>query len=293
MKEPIFNYHTHTYRCGHASDAKDEEYVVAAINLGLKRLGFSDHIPPMPGIVHNPIGRMAPNQKDDYLNSIKNLKEKYIDEIEIIVGWEAEYDERLLPFLLTSKNEVDFMILGAHSTHSGMKIFERGKPLEYAKNICDAIKSGLYDIVAHPDTFMLQRDKAEDETKFLEEAKEASLLICKTAKAYNVPLEINFNGILNSRGKTYPDGELGYPHSLFWNTAKEVGTLVILGIDAHSPCRFDAFYDSLALINKTINLKDLNFVDDNYQSVIARSNNHKLREALTNIRNNVFSKESP
>ena len=36
------NYHTHTARCGHAIGT-DEEYVQAAIQAGLKTLGFSDH----------------------------------------------------------------------------------------------------------------------------------------------------------------------------------------------------------------------------------------------------------
>jgi transcriptional pleiotropic repressor len=34
------NYHTHTYRCGHAI-GNDEEYVLEAIGLGLQTLGFS------------------------------------------------------------------------------------------------------------------------------------------------------------------------------------------------------------------------------------------------------------
>ena len=33
------NYHTHTYRCGHAIGT-DEEYVLAAIEKGFKENGF-------------------------------------------------------------------------------------------------------------------------------------------------------------------------------------------------------------------------------------------------------------
>ena len=44
----IANYHTHTYRCGHAV-GEDREYVETAIARGLKTLGFSEHIPmPFP-----------------------------------------------------------------------------------------------------------------------------------------------------------------------------------------------------------------------------------------------------
>ena len=39
-----YNYHTHTYRCGHAI-GEDEEYIKVSIQNGIKHLGFSDHIP--------------------------------------------------------------------------------------------------------------------------------------------------------------------------------------------------------------------------------------------------------
>ena len=38
------NYHTHTARCRHAS-GEDREYVLAAVQSGVKILGFSDHAP--------------------------------------------------------------------------------------------------------------------------------------------------------------------------------------------------------------------------------------------------------
>ena len=38
------NFHTHTTRCQHAIDS-EQEYIEAAIEMGIKRLGFSDHIP--------------------------------------------------------------------------------------------------------------------------------------------------------------------------------------------------------------------------------------------------------
>ena len=83
-----FNYHTHTYRCGHANGT-DEDYVQAAIKAGYKILGFSDHGPykhiPSPGL------RMDWEQLDDYIESLTALKEKYKDQIEIHIGLETEY----------------------------------------------------------------------------------------------------------------------------------------------------------------------------------------------------------
>ena len=52
------NYHTHTFRCGHAS-GKDEDYVKAAVNRKFDVLGFSDHVPwPYESTYRNPGVRM-------------------------------------------------------------------------------------------------------------------------------------------------------------------------------------------------------------------------------------------
>ena len=40
----LANFHTHTYRCHHASGT-DREYVESAIRAGVKVLGFADHSP--------------------------------------------------------------------------------------------------------------------------------------------------------------------------------------------------------------------------------------------------------
>ena len=41
-----FNYHHHTYRCGHADlDTEDEEYVKEYIKMGFKKIAFTDHCP--------------------------------------------------------------------------------------------------------------------------------------------------------------------------------------------------------------------------------------------------------
>ena len=57
MEKLISNYHTHTYRCGHALPNPDIDYVKKAISLGYKNLGFSDHA-PFKGVYH-PSMRMS------------------------------------------------------------------------------------------------------------------------------------------------------------------------------------------------------------------------------------------
>ena len=40
----ICNYHTHTFRCHHAVGT-EREYIERAIAGGIKKMGFSEHIP--------------------------------------------------------------------------------------------------------------------------------------------------------------------------------------------------------------------------------------------------------
>ena len=87
-----FNYHTHTYRCGHADlNLKDEEYVEEFIKMGFHKIAFTDHCPQKNKIdVRNNI-RMQYSQRKEYLESIRQLKEKYKGKIQIESGYEVEY----------------------------------------------------------------------------------------------------------------------------------------------------------------------------------------------------------
>jgi histidinol-phosphatase (PHP family) len=52
----------HTYRCGHAENVSDEEYIKKAISLGASGIWFTDHA-PFPG---DPFGnRMKYSELDE------------------------------------------------------------------------------------------------------------------------------------------------------------------------------------------------------------------------------------
>ena len=230
-KNMLKNYHTHTFRCHHASGT-DEEMVLAAIEVGIKTLGFSDHGPlPYKDFVSGM--RMTVEESKDYFKSVRTLKEKYKDQIEIKIGFEYEYFPEFIPFLKQFKeeNQIDYYILGHHFVPDEITgvhtcdITEKKDVLLYKENVIDGINSGLFRYVAHPDMFM-QNYKEFDET-----AKKASADICLAAKRKNIPLEYNIYGI---RKSALAGREL-YPVENFWHIAGEVGNSVILGIDAHNP----------------------------------------------------------
>ncbi|MCQ2741871.1 MAG: histidinol-phosphatase [Bacilli bacterium] len=260
----IRNYHTHTFRCGHAV-GEDEEYVKHAIKGGIKVLGFADHC-ILPDYVQ-PGMRGDPEMIDDYISSLEELKEKYKDQIEIHIGFECEYMPEYLDYYkyLLETKKVEYLIMGQHCHMIDGKIYfyvhvpgGRGGLLESAQDMVKGIKTGLFKYVCHPDMFMEWWKKWDDT------AIEAARMICKAASEYHVPLEINGGrhrpGSANMpyEGKMIPS----YPYPPFWKIAAEYGCEVIFGMDAHNPVHLDEMnYDDMYQMAKDFGLKIVEKLD--------------------------------
>lgn len=144
-----FNYHTHTRRCGHAdNNMSDEDFVKEFIKKGFMKIAFTDHCPEKEEIDHRTNMRMKYNEKNEYLDSIKSLKEKYKNKIEIETGFEIEYLPGQEENLYELKNETDKLILGQHFIYGGkneLKCFRKHDftnedILKYAEYIKTAIE---------------------------------------------------------------------------------------------------------------------------------------------------------
>ncbi len=245
-KNIIANYHTHTKRCMHAT-GEDREYVEAAIESGLKILGFSDHTPYPTGTGFISGMRMPLSAADGYFNSIMELKNEYKNDIKIYAGVEAEYFpehfDKLVEFM--KDYPLDYMILGHHfvpDEQFGMYVgapFTDKKILDmYVENVIAGIKTGRYAYVAHPD---LPNYQGSDKDEAL---KAGFHKICKAAKENNVPLEINVLGHMR---------KIQYPSDRFFAIAGEYGNDVIIGMDIHNPKHFfekEAVNDCIKLAEK-------------------------------------------
>lgn len=262
-----FNYHTHTYRCGHADEnMKDEDYVKLFIEQGFKKIAFTDHCPEKEIIDHRTNMRMDYSEKDDYIDSICYLKEKYKDKIAIESGFEVEYLPGQEKNLLELKEMTDILVLGQHfiyaDNNKDLKIFRKHKfsdedLIKYANYIDTAMKLQIPDIVVHPDLYMLTRNK------FGEIEKKVAEMICKSAEKYNIPLEINlteaFMYLSNLKDK------ISYPCKEFWEVATNYDIKVIYGIDAHYKEQIRLYADSIEMVNKIIGkeiIEKLNFCND-------------------------------
>jgi len=223
------NYHTHTTRCKHAIGL-DEDYVVAAIEAGIEILGYSDHSPwPLHEFESGYI-RMALDELPDYLHSIRSLKAKYQDKIEILVGLECEYFADRIKWLKQLKHDekLDYLVFGNHYHKYDRSGYFYGNyhsdPLHLLRDYLDdthaALKTGIYDLFAHPDVFL------RGWGKFDEAAQAASHQICQWAKQYDVPLEYNLNGLR---------ANASYPNLDFFRIVAQHGNPVIISYDAHDP----------------------------------------------------------
>lgn len=222
----IANYHTHTSRCHHAV-GQDEEYVLAAIEKGLKILGFSDHTPHLFFGDYVSRSRMLPQELQGYCDSIRSLKQAHGDKIQLHLGVEAEYYPDLWQddLSLLRDHGIEYMILAQHWTGNEMShpyvctpSDDKDRLIQYCRTVCAAMETGLFSYLAHPDVIRFTGDEALYQTQMR--------TICRTAKQCGVPLEINLLGIRENRH---------YPTPAFWPIAAEEGCNLVLGIDAHAP----------------------------------------------------------
>lgn len=219
------NYHTHTYRCNHA--APDERaYVESALREGFRVLGFADHVPqPFRGDYVSGM-RMRPEQTEDYVSTIAALKWEYRGEIDIHIGFEAEYYPALFDDLLRmlEPTEYEYLILGQHflgneqgEPYTGVATEDPAALTRYVDQCAEALNTGAFSCFAHPDIAHVHCE----ESFYRSEMRR----LCREAKACGVPLELNLLGLGQHRH---------YPAPAFWEEAAVVGCKAVLGWDAHA-----------------------------------------------------------
>lgn len=287
------NFHTHTYRCGHAM-ATEKEMIEAAIKEGYATLGFSEHV-PLPhfrkmmmnawvhskpnlwtylriikGFITNGLGsRMLYRQLDDYLDTLMELKEAYKDQIDIKIGFECEYFRDYIDYYKKLKNDprVDYLILGHHyDTYSigtyyfGSKHLTEQQVITYIDDCIEAMDTGLFAYLAHPDLIFIGLDHR---SAFL---KEQLTRLIMHAKKTNTLLEVNAGG--RRRAKKYFDQYYGspYPHPYFFELVSKYQAPVIIGLDAHRTKDLNReIYDEMKAFIKPYNLSQATtiFSDNN------------------------------
>ncbi len=270
-----FNLHQHTYRCGHADvDIKDEDYIEEYLKAGFNKIAFTDHCPEKDVIDKRPNIRMTYEKRNEYLESINRLKDKYKNKIEILSGYEIEFLPGQEKNLEELKNESDILILGQHFVYA-----DDGKDLnvigwnsctdkdlfKYGEYVKNAIEKGLPDIIAHPDFFMLGRKS------FGDYEENVTREICKAASKYGIPLEINLNNIFRHEfydlkdKKALNKSNSTYPNKDFWKIVSEYNIKTLYGLDVHHIVQISLYKELAKLANNIIGketIEKLEFVNN-------------------------------
>lgn len=241
-----FNLHTHS----NFSDGKAnaEDVVIEAINQGLEVLGFSDHSP----VPFENSFAIKNDEVHNYISTIKSLKEKYQDKIDIYCSMEMDFIPGIVKDFKKTKEELglDYMIGSVHLVGNdveklwfidGSKVetYDEGLNNFYGGDIKKGVKTFFYqynemieseefDIVGHFDKIkMHNRDRY-----FLEEDKWYRDLLMETLtliKEKSLIVEVNTRGIYKKRSTDF------YPSTWVLPIMREMNVPAVISSDAHLP----------------------------------------------------------
>ena len=232
MQNSIF--HVHTYRCNHMRDKKKEwEYIEKAIELGATEIWFTDHA-PFPGdqFLH----RMLMEELPEYLSTLRALREKYREKIDVRIGLEIEYLPNYHDYyeMLLESGDYELLLLGQHFAlledgtytfdHEDKSIEEK----ELAAAMIAGMESGFFQVVAHPDQIFRRTEGWNKEREAI------SNVIKACAARTGVILEKNVSNMSGKKKKR------AYRQEFWENLPKEVKT--VYGLDAHSVAELEENY---------------------------------------------------
>lgn len=230
------NYHTHTYRCGHArGDVAD--YCRAAVEQGLEVLGISDHT-PLPDGRWNRV-RMGLDELPGYCRAIDEARANF-PALRILKGMECEYDEPFANFYrdeLLGRWSLDYLIGAVHYFpgadgawyKSYGHIDDAAALRAYTKHCLATMRSGLFTFLAHPDVF------GNCYPEWDAEAEACAKAILETAQDLRLPLELNAYGLRKPRVPSREGERAMYPWNPFWALAEDYDIRVVVNSDAHRP----------------------------------------------------------
>ena len=202
----MIDLHNHTSLCNHASGS-EEEFINEAIKKGIKYYGFADHAPMEFDYEY----RMSFEDMPVYEKRIKELKEKYKDKIEILLGYEVDFtpvvDKRVL------ERKVDYLIGSVHFLDNWgfdnpefLKEWEKRDVddvyREYFYLVEKMASSKLFNIAGHIDLVKVFGFKPKKNIKDI--AKNA----LKAIKKADMAIEINTAGLRKPVKELYPGNEL-------------------------------------------------------------------------------------
>ncbi len=244
----LVDYHMHTPLCKHAV-GEPEEYVRRAIERGIGEIGFSDHC-PMPAD-YDPNFRMTVEQYPEYVEKIVRVREQF-PTFSIKLGLEADFSPGTEDFVynVTQEYDFDYIIGSVHyigdwgfDNPANIDRYKKGDLYEtyrqYFELVAGCAKSGLFDILGHPDVI---KKFGHYPDRPYEDLMRGALEAVKRA---GMALDINTSGLRT------PCKEI-YPSRRFLEIAHSMDVPVTLGSDAHKPQDVGEGFDAAVALLKSV-----------------------------------------
>jgi histidinol-phosphatase (PHP family) len=246
----LSDYHLHLRPDGHDAlaeqyytDANVERYRAAADERGIAELGVSEHVYRFEQVLdvweHPFWVSYAHDDLDDYCAFVR-------EQTDLRLGIEADFvpgaEDRMANLL--QARDFDYVIGSVHFIREGAvdmddySVWDSGRSVEeiwrrYFETIGEAARSGLFDVVAHPDLVKMwgpERPRPEGDLRRFYE-----LAIDGIAEA-GIAVELSTAGLRKRVAELYPA-------PAFLQMCLEAGAPVALSSDAHRPEDVGADYD--------------------------------------------------
>lgn len=249
----VADLHVHTSRCGHARGTP-EEYVRRAADLGLSAIGFADHLPLTDR--EEPTLTMATEDLPDYVEEIRALAGRAPMGIRVYLGIEADYiagTEEAIARML-ARHPFDYVLGSVHFLddwafdHPGYRDRYEGLDidafwLDYFDTLSQAVSSGLFDVVAHPD---LAKKFDVFPTGDMRELYED---FAQTVARAGMAVEVNTAGLHKPVGEIYPGKEL-------LEAFRAARVPITFGSDAHAPEEVGRDFDRAVALAGEVGYRD-------------------------------------
>jgi histidinol-phosphatase (PHP family) len=235
----LVDYHIHTELCGHAR-GEPIDYVREAQRLGLREIGFADHMPLLR--IRDEHLTMAPDELPQYVETVRELQ-KSVDGLTIRLGIEMDYIPGQMDEIWEAASGIDFdYVYGAVHYIDGwdfgdsrhLSSYQGRDPDEmygrYFELFREAALEGGFDIMAHPD--LVKKHGIVSSLPLKEMYEEAARVL----KEADVAIEVNTSGLRVRVAESYP-------HPTLLGACARQGVPVTLGSDAHRPWQVGADFD--------------------------------------------------
>jgi len=238
MKAARFDYHVHESRSRDARESTIPLYIEVAESKGIEEICFTTHL-----ITSGPDVNLGIRDHEiaGYINEIHELNET--TEVLLKPGLEVDYirgdqsrvervlDEYNWDFILGSVHLVGEWDVGSRKRSSG---FFEGRPLveatsEYYSLYIEAIETGYFDMMSHPDYWRRYLHKMHAEAASWGDYSDTCIEAIDTLKSYDMGVEVNTSGRRHEHGVQYPIRE-------FMVTVHDAGIVKVnIGSDSHLP----------------------------------------------------------